>query len=53
MVRISKGKLVRAFDWWGFGWVCITLALGGEMQRGVYTMFRLRDAGGRGYGWRV
>lgn len=37
MIRVSKGKVVRAFDWWGFGWVCIALALGAEMQRSVYT----------------
>lgn len=40
MVKISKGRVVRAFDWWNFGWVCIALALGAEMhrQQGMYTV---------------
>jgi hypothetical protein len=37
MVEISKGRVVKAFDWRGFGLVCIALALMEEMQRGVYT----------------
>ena len=37
MVKISNGRVVKAFDWRGFGVVCIALALMGDLQRGVYT----------------
>jgi hypothetical protein len=36
MISTSQG-IVKAFTWAQFGWVCIALALIGDMQTGVYV----------------
>jgi hypothetical protein len=54
MVKISAGRVVRAFNWSGFGWVCIALALGEECYNGCILLpLSMGAAGGQGDGWRL